>query len=73
MIMNKFIKVNSKIISTHHVVKISKQYTGESVWSVTLHLSDGSTEELSLFPEELERFISLFSVVEEFNDKSMSL
>lgn len=71
--MNKFIKVNSRIISIDHVVKISKQYTGESVWSVTLYLSDGSTEELSLFPEELERFMSLFPAVEEFNDKSMSL
>lgn len=64
--MNKFIKVNSRIISIDQIVKISKQYTGETVWSVTLYLSDGSTEELSLYPEELDKFMSLFSVVAEF-------
>ena len=71
--MNKFIKVNSGFISIDQVIKVSKKYTGESVWVVTLHLSDGSSESLSLFPEELERFMSLFPAIAELNDKSTAL
>ena len=67
--MNKFIKVGSTLVNVEHIIKISAKYQSTSVWEVMLQLSDGSTTTVLLFPEDKERLMSLFEVVEEFKSE----